>query len=42
MHAADWAALGSKVVAHVQAHPLPYILLVILFAGIVLGRYSAN
>jgi hypothetical protein len=41
-HREQYAELFSKISAYVQAHPLPFILVAILAAGIVLGRCSAN
>ncbi len=41
-HKEQYVEAWGKVVAHVQAHPLPYLLVAILVAGIFLGRCSAN
>lgn len=41
-HREDWKALGDKVVAHVQANPLPYMIVAVFIFGLILGRVSAN
>lgn len=40
-HSDDWKALWDKIVAQVQAHPLPFALIAILIVGILVGRCSA-